>query len=61
MWSAKSELNTVETGLKLKATKSVFPGGALRALLSPLSAEEAESGLGGRGGSEPNEFDIWWV
>lgn len=60
-WSAKCELNTVETGLKLNATKSVFPGGALHGLLSPLSAEGAKLGFGGWRGLEPNEFDAWWV
>lgn len=60
-WSAKCELNTVETGLKLNATKSVFPGGALCGLLPLLSVGRAKLGLGGWRGFEPNEFDAWWV
>lgn len=56
-WSAKCELNTVETGLKLNATKSVFPGGALCTWFSPLSDGEAGLGLGSRRGLEPNELD----
>ena len=46
-WSANCELNTVETGLKLNATKSVFPGGALCGLSSLLRAGEAKLGFGG--------------
>lgn len=46
-WSAKCELNTVETGLKLNATKSVFPGGALCTLSPSLPARDAKLGLGG--------------
>lgn len=46
-WSVKCELNTVETGLKLNATKSVFPGGALCGFPPSLSGGEAKLGLGG--------------
>ena len=60
-WSAKCELNTVETGLRLNATKSVFPGGALCTLLSSLSIGEVKFGFGGWRGFEPSEFDAWWV
>jgi len=60
-WSANCELKIVETGLKLNATKSVFPGGALCTLLSSLSAGKAILGLGGWRGFEPNEFEAWWV
>ena len=56
-WSAKCELNTVETGLKLNATKSVLPGGALCIMLSTLSTGEAKFGLGSRRGFEVNEPD----
>lgn len=60
-WSAKCELNTVEIGLKLSATKSVFPGGALCTSFISLSAGEEIFGLGSRRGFEPSEFDGWWV
>jgi len=46
-WPAKCELNTVETGLKLNATKSIFPGGALFGFLPSPLAGEAKLGLGG--------------
>ena len=60
-WPANCELNTVETGLRRNATKSVFPGGALCTLFSSLFVGDANLGLGGRRGFEPNEFDAWWV
>jgi len=58
-WSAKCELNTVETGLKLNATKSVLPGGALCTMLSSPPTGEAKFGLGSRRGPEFNEPDPW--